>query len=103
MTDPEATYRDLPGVMSAVDVDRPEWAEQYAVGDEIAFRNPESAEVERAPVAGFSSLDAHHGLPVIVVPEHLRHLFDKTVGTVVIPETYHVPPNVAERAEEGNR
>jgi len=79
------TYRKLRGVMGPVDVDRPEWAQQYAVGDEIAFHV--DGVVETAPVAGFSSLDEYYGQPVIVLPDHLSGLFDDNVGTVALSES----------------
>lgn len=88
------TYRKLRDVMSAVDVDRPSWAEQYAVGDDIAFRNPDPDidVIEIEPVAGFSSLEEHEGLPVIVIPDRLAHLFEDAIGTAAVPERFHVPP-----------
>ena len=88
------TYRELRGVMSAVDVDRPAWAEQYAVGDDIAFRNPDPDidVIETEPVAGFSSLEGYEGLPVVVIPGRLAHLFEENVGTAAVTERFHVPP-----------
>jgi len=83
------TYRTLRDVMSAVDVNRPEWAERYAVGDDIGFRIDGAVETE--PVAGFSSRDEYHGLPVIVVPGRLAGLFEDNVGTAAIPKSYHAP------------
>jgi hypothetical protein len=76
--------------MGPVDVDRPEWAQRYAVGDEIAFRI--GGDIETAPVAGFSSLDEYRGQPVIVIPDRLAYLFDDEVGTAAIPESRHIPP-----------
>jgi hypothetical protein len=88
------TYRTLPHVMGPVDVreDIPEWAEQYAVGEEIMFRHPENGLVMSAPVAGFSSKEEYRGLPAIVPPSGLRNVLDSSTRTVVVRERNHVPP-----------
>ena len=98
MTDADGpTYRDLRGVMGPVDVERPAWAAQYADNDRIAFTVPWDGEVRAARVAGFSSREQYHGLPVIIgeecadLPEH------GLSGQVVIIETYHVPRQEAGR------
>lgn len=88
--DPE-TYRSLRGVMSAVDVDRPAWAERYAVGDTIAFEHPGGG-IGTAPVAGFSTLAGHEGWPVIVPDADLLQHFEDRPRTIAINPEYHVPP-----------
>jgi len=96
------TYRTLEGVMSYVDVQEeiPRWARDYAVGDDIGFRNPETAELEVEPVAGFSTNDDYRGLPAIVIPDRLRSLFNDAVGVGIITENVHVPRSA--RLSENN-
>lgn len=86
------TYRDLRYTAGPVEVDRPEWAQQYAVGDQIAFESPPNGDVMTAPVAGFSRLKEHEGLPVIEIPDGIAEYFEGNVGSVTIPEHRHVPP-----------
>jgi len=97
------TYRTLRGVMSYVDVkdDIPDWAADYAVGDDIAFRNPKTAELETEPVAGFSTRDEYRGCPAIIIPDRLRSLFADAVGIGIITEDVHVPRAAAQRVAGG--
>jgi hypothetical protein len=69
----------------------PEWAQRYAVGDEIAFRHSEDDEIHEKPVAGFSTRAETEGLPVVDADD-LDGFAD--YGTVVIPRRCHVPPNL---------
>lgn len=87
------TYRDLAGVMGPVDVDRPEWAEQYGVGDTIAFESPPDGEPMTAEVIGFSSIEGeNYGRPVIIPEPALRQQFEHRPHQVVITEPFHIPP-----------
>lgn len=90
---PDRTYRDLPNVMGPVDVERPEWAQQYAVGDEIAFEAPPDGAVRTATVVGFSSLENNRGRPVILPDDRLASQFDCHVDQVVVTEEHHVSPS----------
>ena len=94
------TYRKIGGVMGPVDVrdDIPGWAQGYAVGDEIGFRHPETAELITAPLAGFSCSDEYRGLPVIVPPPELADVLDPSTGVAVIREIDHVAPEVVRAA-----
>lgn len=78
--------------MGPVDVrhDIPEWATDYVVGDDIAFRNPQTATVEREPLAGFSTTDEYRGLPAVVCPPHLTSQYPNA-GVLIITEGFHVP------------
>jgi hypothetical protein len=85
------TYRQHKGVMSAVDVDRPDWALDIAVGDEIAFEAPPDGEIRTARVIGFSSHDGeHHGRPVILPDAELRQCFADDPDQIVITQDYYV-------------
>lgn len=92
MSTDSKTYRDLRYTAGPAEVDRPEWAQQYAVGDEIAFEAPPDEQIMTVPVAGFSRLEGTEGLPVIEMPAEIAEYFDGNVGSVSIPEHRHVPP-----------
>lgn len=87
-----------------MDVERPEWATEYAVGDTIGFIIPGAGEVDTAPVAGFSSHDDHEGLPVIETSDAIEELYEGRDRPLpqswVIEERHHVPP---EELEDGDR
>lgn len=87
----QKTFRELRHTRGAAEVDQPEWAQQYAVGEEIAFEAPPDGEIMTAPVAGFSCKAGNEGLPVIVCPDELQQYYDVDVGTIAIEEECHVP------------
>lgn len=91
MSEAEKTYRDLSGVMGPVDVNRPTWAEQFAVGDQIHVETPPDGEVRQYRVVGFSSLQAHYGFPVIVPDAHLQAQYDENVDSIAVREHNIVP------------
>jgi hypothetical protein len=68
----------------------PEWAQEYAVGDEIAFRHPDRGKVAVVPVAGFSSNPEYKGRPVF----DAHHIPEFDGGSVVLNEHHHVEPAV---------
>lgn len=83
--------------MGPVDVDRPEWAQRYAVGDEIAVDVPWREGVKRLEIVGFSSLEEHYGRPIVLSDEELAE--HGLRGQVAITQAYHVPPEeVSDRA-----
>lgn len=90
MPETETTYRDLRYVMGPVDVDRPEWAQGYAVGDEIGVQiNEQDAKVYT--VVGFSSLDEYEGQPCVLPDADLQSLFDEEVSSVALREQDVMP------------
>ena len=60
------SYREMAHTMSYVDMREhiPEWAQGYAVGDEIWLNHPDEGPT-LTTVCGFSSNEDHPGLPVI--------------------------------------
>lgn len=87
---PETTYRDLKDVMGPVDVERPEWAQHYAVGDEIGVQVGDQ-EPDTYTVVGFSSQEEWEGLPCVRPDSYLQSLFDVTVSSVALREQDVVP------------
>jgi hypothetical protein len=83
------TYRTLPGVMGPLDVERPEWAEQYAVDDTITFTVPWRDGVKTSRVVGFSSTEENYGLPIILSDDELAE--NGLYGQIAITREYHVP------------
>lgn len=76
------TYRDVSRVGSAVDADRPEWAEGLAVGDEITFDSPAGQFQEH--LLGFSMLEDYEGQPVVSTPPDLYEYFNNQYGLIVL-------------------
>lgn len=92
------TYRTLANTMSYVDMREsiPSWAQRYAVGDTIYFRDPEGfvpylddGDITTVTVAGFCSSAGFEGLPVIVSPTSGR--------PTPVPEHRHVVPAEGKR------
>lgn len=66
------------------EVDIPEWADIYDVGDEITFFNPKVGEVQSDIIIGFSIRGGCEGLPVINPPKGVK------AKEVAVDEKYHI-------------
>ena len=96
MSDPESLRRlrenaaIAPDYAPAGDVDVPEWAQSYSIGDKIAFDDPRDGvqETLRETVIGFSTFA--DGLPVVRTPEELEP--DAHAKRLAIPPSHHVLP-----------
>ncbi|MFB6236969.1 MAG: hypothetical protein ABEH81_01225 [Halopenitus sp.] len=53
------------------EVDVPKWAEEYDLGDEIAFYNPKTDKIETDRVIGWSLLQEYENQPVIPAPDSI--------------------------------
>lgn len=53
------------------EVDVPSWAEEYDVGDEIAYYNPKVDKIETEKVIGWSLIQRYRNQPLIRAPDSI--------------------------------